>query len=143
MVVYTTHMSAAHQIAARCLLMRSRRLSRLVTRLYLERMQAVDLNVAQFTLLAAIGTQPGARATDLVPALDLEKSTVSRELGSLLAEGMVEAEAVGGRSLGLRLTDAGRQRLEEALPAWEEAQAAAERELGALGPALLAFFEER
>ena len=88
-------MKQAHRIAQECLLMRSRRLSRVVTKLYLERMEGVGLSVAQFTLLAAIGSNPGVRAADLAPALDLEKSTVSRELAALTGGGLVLIEALG------------------------------------------------
>lgn len=136
-------MKQAHRIAQECLLMRSRRLSRVVTKLYLERMEGVGLSVAQFTLLAAIGSNPGVRAADLAPALDLEKSTVSRELAALTAEGHVLTEALGGRSQGLRLSESGAALLAEAFPVWEEAQAAVRQELGELGEALLHHFPGR
>jgi DNA-binding MarR family transcriptional regulator len=114
-----------------------------VTRLYIERMERVGLSVAQFTLLAAIGSNPGVRAADLAPALDLEKSTVSRELAALTAEGHVLIEPLGGRSQGLSLSETGAAVLAEAFPAWEEAQAAARQTLGELGDALLTYFPAR
>ena len=98
------------------------------------------LNVAQFTLLAAIGTAPGARAVDLSPALDLEKSTLSRELATLVRDGLVEVRPLDGRSQGYALTAAGADRLDEALPSWEAAQALARHELGPLADALIDHF---
>lgn len=133
-------MNPAQRVADSCLLLRSRRLSRVVTRLYVERMGEVGLTVAQFTLLAAIGSNPGVRAADLAPALDLEKSTVSRELATLTGAGLVAVEPLGGRSQGLRLSAEGAARLADALPAWEAAQAHAREALGPLGDALLDFF---
>jgi DNA-binding MarR family transcriptional regulator len=132
----------ARRIAAECLLLRSRRMARVTTRIYLDHMHAHGLSVAQFTLLTAIGSHPGARAVDLSPALDLEKSTLSRELAPLLAAGLLEARPIDKRSTGLFLTDAGAARLEAALPSWEAAQAEARAALGPLAPDLLELFAE-
>lgn len=132
--------ATAARIASSCLLLRSRRLSRVITRIYVEAMGHHGLTVAQFTLLAAIGSAPGARAADLAPALDLEKSTLSRELTRLLEEGLVATEDAGGRSLALHITPAGERRLEAALPSWEAAQVEAARALGPLAEGLMAHF---
>jgi DNA-binding MarR family transcriptional regulator len=132
--------TTARHIAARCLLMRARRLARVTTRTYVEEMAAHGLSVGQFSLMVAIGTAPGVRAADLSAALDLERSTVSRELALLLREGLVQSEPVDGRSQALRLTDEGARRLDDALPAWERAQAAAEVQLGPLARLLLEEF---
>jgi len=134
--------AAAHKISAECLLMRTRRMARVTTRIYLAHMHQHGLSVAQFTLLTAIGTHPGARAVDLAPALDLEKSTLSRELAPLLALGLLESRPSDQRSVALFLTDAGAARLEAALPSWEAAQAEARAALGPLAPDLLAHFAE-
>ena len=135
--VYTSilHTGARH-IAASCLLMRSRRLARVLTRTYLDHMSEVGLTVGQFTLLTAVGCTPGARAADLAPGLDLEKSTLSRELAPMVADGLIEVRALDGRSQGLFLTEAGAARLDAAIPAWEAAQAAVAQDLGALGQEL-------
>ncbi len=132
--------SAAHTIADQCLLMRARRLSRATTRIYLDHMAQHGLTVAQFTLLAAIGANPGARAADLGPSLDLEKSTLSRELAALLRDGLIAGEQMDGRSLSLTLTPGGQARLDEAFPSWERAQAQVSATLGPLADALLRHF---
>lgn len=121
---------AAH-IANQCLLLRTRRLSRILTKIYVEKMGHHGLSVGQFSVLAAVGSQSGARATDIAPAIDLDRSTMSRELSGLLEGGLVESRPLDGRSQGLWLTDAGASRLREALPSWEAAQLEA---LEALGP---------
>lgn len=107
-----------------------------MTRTYVEHMHAHGLSVAQFTLLAAVGADPGARAADLAPGLDLEKSTISRELAPLVEGGLIAVRALDGRSQGLFLTDSGGARLDAAMPSWEAAQVAVERELGGLADAL-------
>lgn len=130
----------ARHIAGSCLLMRTRRLARVITRTYVDRMAHHGLTVAQFSLLVAVGANPGARAADLAPALDLEKSTLSRELAPLLADGLLRAEARDGRSQGLFLTDAGAARLEAARPDWEASQLAAREALGPIADELVARF---
>lgn len=128
----------AHHIADQCLLMRTRRLARVATRTYAEQMSHLGLSVGQFSLLVAVGTQPGARAADVATALDLERSTLSRELAALVAAGLVRTEPVDGRSQALHLTVAGQSRLDAALPSWERAQQATRALLGDLAGSLLA-----
>jgi DNA-binding MarR family transcriptional regulator len=130
----------ATRVAGACLLMRTRRLSRILTRIYVEHLGAFGLSVSEYTLLAAIGANPGARATDLSSALDLEKSTLSRELKRLSEDDLIEVTSAEGRAQALALTGAGAARLAEAMPAWEAAQAAAIAELGPLADALLGHF---
>lgn len=132
--------STARHIAGTCLLMRTRRLARVITRAYVDRMAHHGLTVAQFSLLTAVGANPGARAADLAPSLDLEKSTLSRELAPLLSEGLLRTAPRDGRSHGLHLTAAGANRLEAALPDWEAAQATARAALGPMADELLARF---
>jgi DNA-binding MarR family transcriptional regulator len=132
----------AVRVASGCLLMRTRRLSRILTRIYMEHMRAVDMSVSQYTLLAAIGANPGVCASDLSTALDIEKSTLSRELGSISRNGWVRVVATEGRTQALALTDDGAARLSAAMTAWEAAQAAAVIELGPLAAHLLGHFAE-
>lgn len=131
------------EVASDCLLMRSRRLARVVTRLYAEELAPHDLSVGQFTLLAALSARPGSRSADLSSLLDLERSAVSRELAHLLRDGLVEAEPLDGRSASLRVTAAGRVRFEGALVAWQRAQHRAHGLLGDVAPALQALFALR
>jgi DNA-binding MarR family transcriptional regulator len=131
--------TAAH-IAAHCLLMRTRRLSRLTTRLYVDQMAHLGLSVGQFSVLTAVGCAPGVRAADLVHALDLERSTLSRELAGLVNRGLVHSEPVDGRSQALALTPAGEALLADARPHWERAQAEAAEALGPIGDLLLERF---
>lgn len=132
----------AVRVASGCLLMRTRRLSRILTRIYVEHMRAVDMSVSQYTLLAAIGANPGARASDLSAALDIEKSTLSRELVSITRNGWVRVVATEGRAQALVLTDDGASRLSAAMTAWDAAQAAAVIELGPLAAQLIGHFAD-
>ncbi len=130
----------ARHIADRCLLLRTRRLARVVTRVYVDAMAHHGLSVGQFSVLVAVGTAPGARAADLSGGLDLERSTLSRELAALLSEGLITSTPVDGRSQALHLTEAGAARIAAAQSSWERAQADAAALLGPLAPALLDHF---
>jgi DNA-binding MarR family transcriptional regulator len=118
-------------IAAECLSVRVRRLGRVVTRIYDAALAPHGVNAAQLNLLAAIAAGDGARPVDLTRLLNLEKSTLSRDLKRMERLGWVRSkEAVpgGGRFVGL--TPAGSRLLSDVRPAWEKAQAAAQAELG-------------
>ena len=122
---------AAHAIASRCLAVRVRRLGRLVTRIYDAALAPHGISIAQMNLLAAIGFIGEARPGDLIEALDMEKSTLSRDLKRMQQLGWVQARpARAGRGHTLSLTTAGARLLVAILPAWREAQAKARAELG-------------
>jgi DNA-binding MarR family transcriptional regulator len=68
----------------------------------------------------------------------MDRTTVGRALRPLEREGLAEVGAGrDARTRALKLTEAGRQRLEEALPLWRTAQAAFEERYGAPDSAAL------
>ena len=69
-----------HRIALECLAIRVRRLGRVVSRIYDTALAPYGISIAQVNLLAAIAVARGARSTDLTQILDVEKSTLSRDL---------------------------------------------------------------
>ena len=101
-----------------CLAFRVRRLNRRVTRIYDAVLRPHGLTVAQFNMVVALGLGLDLRAGDLSRALDLEKSTLSRNLKRLIERRLVSVNA----ERVLRLTAAGRRLVMRALPAWREAQ---------------------
>jgi DNA-binding MarR family transcriptional regulator len=77
------------------------------------RQLAEPLRLVEHSLLRFIADTPGTRATDIAEAFALNRSTVSRQVGTLLDLGYAaydDTEAGRGRVLGL--TDLGRERLE-------------------------------
>ena len=90
----------------------------------------MGLRSTQLNLLVAIGGHPGIRATDLSGALDLEKSSLSRNLGRLEEAGWVRSEA-SSDGHRLNLTRSGGQLLRRAQPRWRAAQDRAKELLGA------------
>ena len=119
--------------ATRCIALRARRLSRLVTRLFEDALRGKAITVAQFTLLGATTLGGPLRPARLARMLDLEKSTLSRNLRVLEASGLVRIDGSEGGGQLVAVTGRGRRALTAALPAWREAQSRAVAALGDAG----------
>lgn len=126
--VMTLDQTARH-IAAQCLAMRSRRMARSVSRVYDDALRPVGISTAQLGLLVVIQRRGGVSPAVLGRTLDIEKSTLSRNLRRLRDARLIHepAEAAGKR---LTLTAAGRRAIVAAYPLWREAQRSAHRILG-------------
>lgn len=117
-------------IASECLSVRVRRLGRVINRIYDAALAPHGVSAAQLNLLAAIAAGC-ARPGGLTRLLEVEKSTLSRDLKRMEQLGWVRSEAVLPRSGRLlTLTPAGSRLLTEVHPAWGQAQAVAQAELG-------------
>ena len=114
--------SAAEVIAAECLAVRVRALSRAVTALYDDALRPHGLRVGQLNLLVAVARMGTARPGDLCRALCMDKSTLSRDVEVMRRNGWLEVEDAGGRSRPLRLSPGGQALLERVAPAWRQAQ---------------------
>jgi DNA-binding MarR family transcriptional regulator len=113
----------AQAVVAACLGYRTRRLARAVTRLYNDHLRPLGLTLTEMNLLAAIAAQQSVQPAKLGRAMALEKSTLSRNSGRLVARGWVELrDHPDGQGVLLALTARGEQLLLQALPAWRQAQ---------------------
>ena len=114
----------AETTSATCLATRVRQLSRIITRLYDDAMRPLGITASQYTLLAQLASRDGITAVEIGHELDIEKSTLSRNLKRLLALGMIIMDPPAGRrGRGLHLTAKGQAVLKEAFPVWQAAQA--------------------
>jgi DNA-binding MarR family transcriptional regulator len=113
----------AETTGATCLATRVRQLSRIITRLYDDAMRPLGITTSQYTLLAQLASRDGITAVEIGHDLDIEKSTLSRNLKRLLALGMIIMDPPAGRrGRGLHLTPKGQNVLKEAYPIWQGAQ---------------------
>lgn len=113
-------------------LVRARLLSRAVTGIYDDKLRPFGISSAQFVLLAVAGqTAPTTRA-EIARHQHLDKSTLTRNLRTILLEGWVEEvrDKADGRSRPIALTTAGKELLIKAQPAWLAAQVEARALLG-------------
>jgi len=118
-------------IASQCVAVRVRRLGRVITRIYDAALAKHGINIAQLNLLAAIAVAERARPSDLTRLLDVEKSTMSRNLKGMEALGWVRSNPnMPRRGRRLSLTPAGSRMLVEMRAVWAKAQATALAELG-------------
>lgn len=123
---------AARAIATECLALRVRRLDRLLSRIYDAALRPHGVTIAQLGLLTAVRLSGPVTPGRLGDILDLERSTVSRNVALLLRNGWVSAAiAPDGRSQLLSIARRGEGLLDAAIPAWRRAQREAE---GLLGP---------
>lgn len=130
--------NAIDTIARDCLAVRLRLLNRVVTNLYDDALRPLGLKVSQLNILvvtAKLGLAQAARVCDL---LQLDTSTLSRNVERMPAKGWLEVvPGPDARTQPFRLTVQGKKLLERALPAWEAAQRQATELLGADGTAVL------
>jgi DNA-binding MarR family transcriptional regulator len=106
-----------------CLCNALRQASRAVSRLYDEELRDVGLRTTQYSLLRLLARSGPVRQGDLGNLAHLEETTVSRNLQPLVEGGWVLIQAGKDRREKLvSITEAGTAKLEEALPAWEQAQ---------------------
>ena len=106
-----------------CLATRVRQLSRIVTRLYDDALRPLGITGSQYTLLTQLGQQDGITAVEIGYSLDIEKSTLSRNLKRLLALELIAMDPPAGRrGRGLHLTPKGQVMIKDAYPIWSEAQ---------------------
>jgi DNA-binding MarR family transcriptional regulator len=121
--------AAAQTIMEECLALRVRRLSRIVTRLFDGALRPFGLTVCQLTLLVVLEQSGPSAPLAVAKRLDLDKSTLSRNLGRLIDNGWVR-ETPDGPGKRLEVTSAGRELLGKAYGSWAKAQGESETRLG-------------
>jgi DNA-binding MarR family transcriptional regulator len=121
----------AEATSSACLASRVRQLSRIVTRVYDDALRPLGITASQFTLLTQLAQQDGITAVEIGGSLDIEKSTLSRNLKRLLALGHLTMDPPAGRKgRGLHLTPKGRDVIFKAYPVWRDAQARSVKIMG-------------
>ena len=114
-----------------CTCARMRKLTRRLTRIYDAHLLPQAIKVTQYSLLVNAARRERT-VTEFANELEMDRSTLSRNLAPLAAQGWVEI-SVGAdpRSRSIRVTAAGRRKLKAALPLWRKAQCEIETVLGA------------
>ena len=119
-----------------CTCFRIRGAARRVTQIYSKHLAPTGLKISQFSLLGFVTAQGPVSIGRLSDLLATDRTTLTRNLGPLLKDGLIErAQSGDKRRHDLVTTTAGRALFKRALPLW----AAAEQEVrDAMGAKLTA-----
>src|SRR5436305_5311418 len=98
----------AEVIAAECIAVRVRALNRAITALYDDALRPHGLRVGQLNLLVAVARMGTARPADLCRVLNMDKSTLSRDVEVMRRNGWLEVEEGAGRGRPLLIFSDGR-----------------------------------
>jgi DNA-binding MarR family transcriptional regulator len=94
----------------------------------------LGIKSTQFSLLVAVSLMDGAGIQSLAAAMQMDRTTLTRNLKPLQSNDWVAVgEGTDRRSKALHLTPKGKALLAKAMPAWDRAQQKVESVLGADG----------
>lgn len=132
MTTRTRPASAGTDLAPRgCTNFKLRQLTRIVSRRYDAAVAASGLKTTQYSLLSHVHALGPVRPSDLAVHMNLDLSTLSRNLQPLVAQGWLSIDpGPDARSRLVSLTEAGRAKRAEAQRLWKHAQLSLNDTLG-------------
>ena len=114
-----------------CTSLKLRQLSRRVSQRFDHIVGEAGLKTTQYSLLSNIVARGPIRPGELAAAMEMDASTLTRNLQPLIAQGWVVVGAgTDGRSRSVAITDAGRTKRSEAQRDWKRAQLELNERLG-------------
>jgi DNA-binding MarR family transcriptional regulator len=113
---------AIREISQQCVAGRLRMLNRAVSKLYDDALRPFGLRISQMNILVAVAAAGPLRGVDVVRLLQLDASTLSRDLERMIDKGWIEALPGVGRAQRLQATAVGRALIERIVEPWREAQ---------------------
>lgn len=90
---------------------------------FARRMDAIELRTVEATILQIVADNPGISQSAIGRMLDIQRANMTPIAARLEARGLVERLPSDGRSLGLKLTDAGRAKSDQARAAIDSFEA--------------------
>ncbi len=114
-----------------CTNLKLRQLNRIVTRHYDSQVAAAGLKNTQYSLLSHVVTLGPVRPSDLAKRMQMDASTLTRNMQPLVAQGWLKIGAgADARSRLVEVTEAGRTKRAEGKVAWKQAQLELNHRLG-------------
>ena len=108
-----------------------RKLSRIVTAIYDGALADAGLKTSQFSVLISVANRGKARPAELTEHLQMDESTLSRNVERMCARGWLRLERESDRRSHLiEVTEKGQALIRKCLPAWRQAQADVSERLG-------------
>ena len=109
-----------------------RKLNRMVTAIYDGALAGAGLKTSQFSVLVAVANRGKARPAELIELLQMDESTLSRNVERMCARGWLRLERnEDRRSHLIEVTDEGQALIRKSLPAWRQAQQKVSQRIGA------------
>lgn len=122
---------AIDYVSQTCVAGHLRLLNRVVTNIYDDAFRPLGLKVSQANILIVVAQLGVTRPSDVCERLQLDTSTLSRNVERMRARGWLETvPGDDARTQSFRLTAQGKKLLEKAYPLWQEAQRRAAEILG-------------
>jgi DNA-binding MarR family transcriptional regulator len=108
-----------------------RKLNRMVSAIYDGALADAGLKTSQLSVLVAVANRKQARPAELTKLLQMDESTLSRNVERMCARGWLRLERdADRRSHMIEVTDKGQTLLRKCLPAWQRAQENVSQRLG-------------
>ncbi|HVC94774.1 MAG TPA: MarR family winged helix-turn-helix transcriptional regulator [Pirellulales bacterium] len=125
-------------MAQECIAVRVRLLNRVITNIYDDVLRPLGMKVSQMNILVAAAKLGIARPAVVCDLLQLDASTLSRNVERMVASGWLEiVPEDDARTQPFKVSVKGKRLIEQAFPAWQEAQQRATELLGQNGVDLL------
>jgi DNA-binding MarR family transcriptional regulator len=107
-----------------CMCYNLRKTSRAITQFYDKMLEPSGIPITQFSLLVGISISKSPTITKLANEMIVDRTTLTRNLGILQRQGIVEIIESGNdkRIKNIIITNKGKEVLLKALPLWEKAQ---------------------
>jgi DNA-binding MarR family transcriptional regulator len=113
-----------------CYCTQFRRSANALTQIYDNALRPAGLKITQHSLLRALARMKSATYNEVAAEVDLDKTTISRNLKVLIDAGWVEVSAdEDARYKVAKLSESGVQKLNDAQPYWRAAQKQVELEM--------------
>ena len=120
------------KMADECIAVRVRMLNRVVTGIFEDSLRASGIKLSQFSILCATANRQPVKPAELAKVLELDESTLSRNVERIAAKGWLRLDPDDDRRSHLiSVTEKGHALIRKAYPAWEKAQLELNRQLGA------------
>src|ERR1700686_2557662 len=118
------------RVERECVGFRVRKLNRMITAFYDGALASAGLKTSQFSVLVAVANREKARPAELAKLLEMDESTLSRNVERMCARGWLRLEQdEDRRSHLIEVTDKGQALIRKCLPAWRQAQAEGSKRL--------------
>jgi DNA-binding MarR family transcriptional regulator len=129
--MHTMPERADFQSVESCVCLRLRSVARTVTSYFDAEMRGHGIRPTQWSILSALKAKKSWSMADLSDRLGMDRTTLVRNLGPLERDELIKSSGRGrGSRVELSITQKGREKIAEAMPAWREAQ---KKVVGVLG----------